>query len=41
MTKTEKQEQTAEKYRAVVKNQHIAEKWAHAEKRSRDFVGYS
>jgi hypothetical protein len=41
MTKTEKQEHAAAKYRAVVKNQHTTEKWAHAEKRSRDFVGYS
>jgi hypothetical protein len=37
MTKTEKQEHTAAKYGEVVKNQHTAEKWAHAEKRSRDF----
>lgn len=37
MTKTEKQEHTAANYRAVVKNQHSAEKRAHAEKRSADF----
>jgi hypothetical protein len=37
MTKTEKQEHAAAKYRAVVKNQHTAEKRTQAEKRSVDF----
>jgi hypothetical protein len=34
---TQLHKHTAEKYTAVVKNQHTAEKWAHAEKRSADF----
>jgi hypothetical protein len=41
MTKTQKHEYTAAKYRTLVKNRHTAEKWAQAEKRSVDFVGYS
>jgi hypothetical protein len=40
-TDTQTHKHTAEKYRTVFKNQHSAEKWAQAEKRSVDFVGYS
>jgi len=41
MTRTQIHKHTTEKYTAVVKNQHTSEKWAHAEKRSVIFVGYS
>jgi hypothetical protein len=40
-TRTQLQKYTEAKYRTMVKNQHTAEKWAQAEKRSTDFLDYS